>query len=254
MKNINFVHVIGTTYIADTELAKYLGVTNQYLRNEIELYNATVIGGHNPLTTTPILAAPQSFSVKYKLEFLCFHIPYPTKIQKGTYLLSLTDYALFAFHLLESMRIDNNRTEEQKQALLDCYSELRPAFVSAIAENLSHEQVDVINQLRNEQERNGFITGFTIAKLLHIDHLLFHDKMYSFYSHSNDGPKIYKQDLVSRKYVMAENPFNNPLAALGNYSDPTYGFTANNISALYKVYPQHSDEIGLLEITLYSQC
>ena len=252
MKNINFVHVIGTTYIADAELAKYLGVTNQYLRNEIELYNATVIGGHNPLTTTHILAAPQSFSVKYKLEFLCFHIPYPTKIQKGTYLLSLTDYALFAFHLLESMRIDNNRTEEQKQALFECYSELRPAFVSAIAENLNYEQVDIINQLRNEQERNGFISGFAIAKLLHIDHMLFHDRMYSFYIHSNDGPKIYKQDIVSGKYVIAVNPFDNPLAAFGNYSDPTYGFTAKDVGALYRIYPQYGNQLGLLEISFSS--
>ncbi|MBQ3997808.1 MAG: hypothetical protein II644_00560 [Paludibacteraceae bacterium] len=254
MRNIHFVHVLGTTYMADSELAKYLGVTIRYLRNEIELYNATVIGGNHPSATTPILGAPQSFRVKYKLEFLCFSIPYPTKIQKGTYLLSLTDYALFTFHLSESMRLDNKRTEEQKQALLECYSELRPAFVSAIAENLSHEQVDVINQLRNEQERNGFITGFTIARLLHLDHTRFHDRMYLFYSHSNNSPIIYKQDLNSQKYVMAVNPFDNPLAALGNYGDPTYGFKANDVSALYKVYPQHSDEIGLLEITLYSQC
>ncbi len=252
MKTINFVHILGTTYIADTELAKYLGVTIRYLRNEIELYNATVIGGNHPSATTPILGAPQSFRVKYKLEFLCFSIPYPTKIQKGTYLLSLTDYALFTFHLSESMRLDNKRTEEQKQALLECYSELRPAFVNAIAKNLNHEQVDVINQLRNEQERNGFITGFTIAKLLHIDHMIFHDRMYSFYSHSNDGPQIYKQDLVSHKYIIAVNPFDNPLVALGNYSAPTYGFTAKDISALYRVYPQYGNQLGLLEISINS--
>lgn len=252
MKNVNFVHVLGTTYIADTGLAKYLGVTNQYLRNEIESYNATVIGGNNPLATTPILGAPQSFRVKYKLGFLCFHIPYPTKIQKGTYLLSLTDYALFTFHLLESMRLDTKRTEEQKLALLECYSELRPAFVSAIAKNLNYEQVDIINQLRDEQERNGFIPGFIVAKLLHINHALFHNKMYSLYSHSNDGPQIYKQDIVSHKYVIAVNPFDNPLAALGNYSDPTYGFTAKDINTLYRIYPQHGDEIALIEIALNS--
>ena len=252
MRNIHFVHVLGTTYMADSELAKYLGVTIQYLRNEIELYNATVIGGYNPLTTTPILAAPQSFSVKYKLEFLCFHIPYPTKIQKGTYLLSLTDYALFAFHLLESLRLDNKRTEEQKQALLECYSELRPAFVNAIAKNLNHEEVDIINQLRDVKELNSFIPGFTIAKLLHIDHMIFHDRMYSFYSHSNDGPQIYKQDLVSHKYIIEVNPFDNPLVALGNYSAPTYGFTAKDISALYRVYPQYGNQLGLLEISINS--
>ena len=94
--------------------------------------------------------------------------------------------------------------------------------------------------------RQGFITGFTIARLFDMKHELFHSQMCDYYAHHfgvSGQPTIYRQD---------KNGFFLPTVSTFPYSietmrvdlgDPTYGFELKHLSDLAAKFPQNSEII-----------
>lgn len=100
--------------------------------------------------------------------------------------------------------------------------------------------------------RQGFISGFSVAKLFNVSHEEFHDKMcgyYRIYGNFNQ-PTVYRQDKKGNYFAM-ESAFPYDITAMrADLGSPTFGFTSKHLVDLSIVYSGKGKEIKILIQTL----
>lgn len=96
---------------------------------------------------------------------------------------------------------------------------------------------------------NGYVTGYTIAQILGVDHQAFHDRLFLFYREGQDPntPLMYWRNRDTGRMEHLDGAYPHSMwIAIGNYEGPTFGITAKQISDLDAIYPSKADRIEII--------
>ncbi|MCQ2340505.1 MAG: hypothetical protein MJZ79_07000 [Paludibacteraceae bacterium] len=102
-----------------------------------------------------------------------------------------------------------------------------------------------LENFRHYIEEHNMLMGTQVALYLGYEHAVFHDKLYQLVQRQDDAPKIYGFD--GNHYILAVDPFNNPIQGMEMFGTATYGLEKKDIPLLLEVFPQKKEQIKALQ-------
>lgn len=112
------------------------------------------------------------------------------------------------------------------------------------------EQRKISKLLRDSIAKDGFLTGYTVANIMGVDHAVFHDTLYNYFRNQANVPQIYEYDSQIGKYVPAVDPFLDPLRGLQLYGTATYEIRKCDIAVLTRLFPREEKMIEIIDAVL----
>lgn len=100
--------------------------------------------------------------------------------------------------------------------------------------------------LREVYKSRGFLVGIEVARILNIDHSIFHSTLYEYYRNKINTPLVYEYDRQINKYIPAIDPFVDPFNGMRLYGSATYGFREEHIDDLQSIFPNKKEQIKIL--------
>ncbi len=247
MKDSKFIWVNNECYISHRELANYIGVYEIIVLRMMHTYNAVYSKTYsfnlrqiwNP---TQVVQA-----VRYK-KILFWE--YKQKISIGGQFYLNYENLFFFVQLLKVSFKDPSSIlpkENEEKVVRKC-EKLITIFMKQIRTTVNEDQIESVAKQVTQQ---GFITGFTIARMLQEDHIYVHDKVYNYYQKNKaNEPIIYFMDPDTRQYVHIDTTYPNPQITIKDYGYPTYGFMLNHTKDLYALYYNKKEVISIIERAL----
>ena len=248
MKDSKFIWVNNECYISHQELAKYIGLYDALVLQEMLNYDAVYRKSYsfnlqqiwNPLQITK--------AIRYRR--ILFFWEYKQEVSiGGQYFLNYENMYFFVQMLKASFKDPSSilPKEKEEEVARKC-DKLIKIFMEQIRTNVNDDQVENTVRQITPQE---FITGFTVARMLHEEHVYFHNKGNEYYQRNKDDePTIYFLDPDTRQYVHIDMTYANPQITLKDYGYPTYGFKLEHMKDLYALYYNKREVISIIEKAL----
>lgn len=108
-----------------------------------------------------------------------------------------------------------------------------------------------ITYIKSCINKQGFITGFSVARLFNMTHESFHVNMCDYYTHhqthSTEQPTIYRQDGTGFFWAMVSAFPYDITAMRADLGEPTYGFEPKHLLDLAAKFPEKIEIIDAIK-------